>query len=50
MSNAFSPLIARPGTKYENDVNRTRFFETVLDQVRALPGVELAATSSSHAR
>jgi predicted permease len=38
--------VALPGTKYAKDADLTRFFETVLDQARALPGVEAAAISS----
>jgi putative ABC transport system permease protein len=38
--------VALPGTKYAKDVDVTRFFETVLEQARALPGVESAAISS----
>src|SRR5260370_397070 len=38
--------VALPGTKYAKDADLTRFFETVLDQARALPGVESAAISS----
>jgi len=38
--------VALPGTKYAKDRDRTRFFETVLDQARGLPGVESAAISS----
>jgi predicted permease len=38
--------VALPGTKYAQDADRIRFFETVLDQARALPGVESAAISS----
>jgi predicted permease len=35
-----------PATKYAEDPDLTRFFDTVLDQARALPGVESAALSS----
>ena len=38
--------VALPGAKYSSDADTTRFFETVLDQVRAMPGVESAAVSS----
>jgi putative ABC transport system permease protein len=38
--------VALPGTRYAKDADRTRFFESVLDQARALPGVESAAISS----
>jgi predicted permease len=38
--------VALPGAKYAKDIDVTRFFETVLDQARALPGVESAAISS----
>jgi putative ABC transport system permease protein len=38
--------VALPGLKYAKDADRTRFFETVLAQARALPGVESAAVSS----
>jgi putative ABC transport system permease protein len=38
--------VALPGTKYAKDTDVTRFFETVLDQARTLPGVESAAVSS----
>ena len=38
--------VALPGTKYSKDADRTRFFETVLAQARAMPGVESAAISS----
>jgi putative ABC transport system permease protein len=38
--------VALPGTKYAKDADVTRFFETVLDRARALPGVESAAVSS----
>jgi putative ABC transport system permease protein len=38
--------VALPGTKYAKDADVARFFETVLDQARALPGVESAAISS----
>jgi predicted permease len=38
--------VALPGTKYAKDADVTRFFETVLNQARALPGVESAAISS----
>jgi len=38
--------VALPGTKYAKDADVSRFFETVLDQARALPGVESAAISS----
>ena len=38
--------VALPGTKYAKDADVTRFFETVLEQARALPGVESAAISS----
>jgi predicted permease len=35
-----------PGTKYAKTEDRTRFFDRVLDQARAMPGVEAAAISS----
>jgi putative ABC transport system permease protein len=35
-----------PATKYGEDADLTRFFDTVLDQARALPGVQSAAISS----
>jgi predicted permease len=38
--------VALPGTKYAKEADVTRFLETVLDQARALPGVESAAVSS----
>ena len=38
--------VALPGTKYTKEADTARFFETVLDQARALPGVESAAVSS----
>ena len=38
--------VALPGAKYAKDADTTRFFETVLDQARGLPGVESAAISS----
>jgi predicted permease len=38
--------VALPGAKYAKDADVSRFFETVLDQARALPGVESAAISS----
>jgi putative ABC transport system permease protein len=38
--------VALPGTKYAKDADVTRFFETVLDRARALPGVESAAVCS----
>lgn len=38
--------VALPGAKYSKDEDVSRFFETVLDQARALPGVESAAVSS----
>jgi predicted permease len=38
--------VALPGTKYAKDADVSRFFETVLDRARALPGVEAAAVSS----
>jgi putative ABC transport system permease protein len=38
--------IALPGTKYAAAADVTRFFETVLDKARAMPGVESAAISS----
>ncbi len=38
--------VALPGTKYAKDADVSRFFETVLGQARALPGVESAAISS----
>ncbi|HLJ48801.1 MAG TPA: ABC transporter permease [Bryobacteraceae bacterium] len=38
--------MALPGTKYSKEADVTRFFETVLAQARALPGVESAAISS----
>jgi hypothetical protein len=39
-------IFALPGTRYTKDVDVTRFFETVLGEARALPGVESAAVSS----
>jgi predicted permease len=38
--------VALPGTKYSKDADVARFLENVLDQARALPGVESAAVSS----
>jgi putative ABC transport system permease protein len=38
--------IALPGTKYAQDADVSRFFESVLDEARNLPGVESAAISS----
>jgi putative ABC transport system permease protein len=38
--------VALPGAKYTAAADRTRFFDTVLDKARALPGVEMAAISS----
>jgi len=38
--------VALPGTKYAKDADRTRFFEAVLEQARALPGVESVAVTS----
>jgi putative ABC transport system permease protein len=38
--------VALPGTKYAKDADVSRFFETVLDKARAMPGVESAAISS----
>lgn len=38
--------VALPGTKYAKDADVSRFFEGVLEQARALPGVESAAISS----
>ncbi len=38
--------VALPGAKYAKDADVSRFFETVLEQARALPGVESAAISS----
>jgi predicted permease len=38
--------VALPWTKYTKDADVTRFFENVLDQARAMPGVESAAISS----
>lgn len=38
--------VALPGAKYAKDADVSRFFETVLDQARALPGVESAAITS----
>ncbi len=38
--------VALPGSKYAKNEDVTRFFERVLDQARALPGVESAAISS----
>jgi putative ABC transport system permease protein len=38
--------VSLPGTRYTKDADVARFFETVLGQARALPGVELAAVSS----
>jgi predicted permease len=38
--------VALPGFKYDKDADVTRFFETVLDRARALPGVQSAAVSS----
>lgn len=38
--------VALPGAKYAKAEDRTRFFERVLEQARAMPGVESAAISS----
>jgi putative ABC transport system permease protein len=38
--------VALPGTRYTKDSDVARFFESVLGQARALPGVESAAVSS----
>ena len=38
--------VALPGAKYAKDADVSRFFENVLGQARALPGVESAAISS----
>jgi predicted permease len=38
--------MALPGTKYAKDQDRVRFFDRVLSQAKALPGVESAAISS----
>src|SRR5262249_25435443 len=38
--------VALPGAKYAKDADIARFFESVLDQARAPPGVESAAVSS----
>jgi predicted permease len=38
--------VALPGAKYATDADVTRFFDTVIEQARALPGVESAAVSS----
>jgi predicted permease len=38
--------VVLPGTRYTKDADVARFFETVLGQARALPGVESAAVSS----
>jgi predicted permease len=38
--------VALPWTKYTKDEDVTRFFENVLEQTRAMPGVESAAISS----
>jgi predicted permease len=38
--------VSLPGTRYTKDADVARFFETVLGQARALPGVESAAVSS----
>ena len=38
--------VALPGAKYAKDEDVTRFFESVLAQARALPGVQSAAVSS----
>jgi predicted permease len=38
--------VALPGNRYTKDADVARFFETVLGQARALPGVESAAVSS----
>ena len=38
--------VSLPGAKYEKDADRTRFFENVVEQARALPGVESAAIAS----
>lgn len=38
--------VALPGAKYTKDADISTFLETVLDQVRALPGVESAAATS----
>jgi predicted permease len=39
--------IALPRTRYEDGMARTRFFETLLDRVRNLPGVEAAAATAT---
>jgi predicted permease len=38
--------VSLPGTKYEKPEDRARFFDRVLDQAKAMPGVEAAAISS----
>jgi predicted permease len=38
--------VALPWTKYSKDADVTRFFEQLLDQARAMPGVQSAAVSS----
>jgi putative ABC transport system permease protein len=38
--------VALPWTKYSKDTDVTRFFEHVLEQARAMPGVQSAAVSS----
>jgi len=38
--------VALPSTKYSKDADVTKFFEHVLDQARATPGVQSAAVSS----
>jgi putative ABC transport system permease protein len=38
--------VALPGTKYAKPEDRSRFFDRVLDQAKAMPGVESAAISS----
>jgi predicted permease len=38
--------VALPGTKYAEPEDRSRFFDRVLDQAKAMPGVESAAISS----
>jgi putative ABC transport system permease protein len=38
--------VALPGTKYAKPEDRSRFFDRVLEQAKAMPGVESAAISS----
>jgi predicted permease len=38
--------VSLPGTKYADDRDVSRFYESILDRARALPGVEQAAISS----